>query len=152
MDINEFITSYTDIVDVIIRQQFRPRSYNDYEELYSCGLVALWKAHSSYNKYKSQINTYVWIIIQREIISYLKQKQRWKLSSLPDEYDFANPQCDKLKDFMPNLTQKEKAIIKLRIEGYSLKEIAEAFDCTPQAIRYQIKKIINIIKEANDIE
>jgi RNA polymerase sigma factor (sigma-70 family) len=149
IDVNEFITSYSHIIDVIIRTYFKPKSYIDYDEMYSCGLIALWKAHQNYNIYKSSINTYIWIIIQREIIRYLKQKKRWYIGEICE--DFAAKSHERLNDFLPNLSSRNKKIIGMRVDGYTLKEIAEEIGCSPQVVHYHLKKIINIIREVNDI-
>jgi RNA polymerase sigma factor (sigma-70 family) len=146
--IDEFITSHAHLIDVIIKTQFRPRRHGDYEEMYSCGLIALWKAYLNYNAYKSQLQTYIWLIVQREIVRHLKQKKKWYLCS---DFDFAVNPKERLKDFLPNLPKRDKKIITMRIDGYTLKEIAQEIGCSIQVVHYHLKKIINILREVNDI-
>ena len=150
-ELNEFITSNAHLVDVIIRTRFRPRTYSDYEELYSCGLVGLWKAYINYKAYKGQLTTYIWIVIQREIVRFLKQKKRWCSKTGYDDLDFAVYPKERLGDFLPNLSPEDEQILSMRVDGYTLKEIGDRVGFSIQVVHYRLKKIINLIREVNDI-
>ena len=56
-----------------------------------------------------------------------------------------------IKEFLPDsLSEEEKFIIKLKLQNYTNKEIADFISCSKNVLLNKVRNIISIIKEHNE--
>ncbi len=138
------------LIQLVICHKFNnPQDTNFRDELYSCGLVGLWLAASTYDSSKSQFSTYAYTIIYREMLYWVNKQLSHKNRYV--QYEPPSNNCS-IKDFSPTLSEQEETILKLKCEGYTLKEIGEQLGFSATTTFHKIEKIKNKIRLANDIE
>lgn len=155
----------------------------DFNDLYLEGLIGINSAIKNYKEQKDiKFSTFVFTCIKRKIITAVKNANRKKHSILNESYsiDYHNEDDDKngfqnlvydtsggIEDLLVNkedsklfnkminseLTDFEKQVYDLRINGFSHTEICKLLDKTPksiEAVLYRIRaKLRNILKKIN---
>ena len=146
MDENEIVKQNLGLVRAVVNT-FNSQDYNEREELFSCGLLALLRAIRKHDPTKGKLSTYAWKIVRREISLYFKQKKKY----VEVEEQWADEQIG-LGEYMPILTDEEQELVQLRLEGYTLKEISKKMDIKSRQVEYKLKKAYRKIRESNNLD
>lgn len=103
-------------------------------------------------KPKGSFKSYIFTIALN-IIRDKKRKEAFEKKMMPKIYEKSTINTeenkDKLKelyDIVENLSEDEKNIILLRLEGYKIEEIAEILSISIRTVNRALKKIINKLK------
>jgi len=128
---------------------FNPQDKDSYEEYYSIGLVGLLMAIRTLDHTKGQLSTLVWSIVYRSILNYVKKEKKHPHLSI------SNIPCyvygDNILEYLPDsLTNIEKSIINLRLQGFTLNEIDRKYNKNTGWASNRYYDILKKIKEAND--
>lgn len=122
------------------------------EDIIQEGNLGLWKAAYSWNPSKSKFSTYATTCILNQIKMELRKRSRMhnfdeiSLSTpvsdvdseltledvIPDKKDYFE-EVESVLDFqckLNNLTDKEKDVLSLLVQGYSQQDIANVMNCT----------------------
>jgi DNA-directed RNA polymerase specialized sigma24 family protein len=112
------------------------------DEIETCHINAMWKAHQHYNpKFGTLFLTYLYKGVQIECLRELKFKQKNAEfkgihSNISDKKDYSfNIELEEEIDLLPN-----KQMIKDKLSGLSVKEIAGKFGLNRETTRRKIKK------------
>jgi len=108
------------------------------------------KGIRTFDPAKGQMNTYIGTCIKNEILSYLRSQKKNKVI-LDNGYHAIYFDKDKLWEILPDsMSQQDKDIISLKLNGNTRKEIAEQIGKTENQVRYIIQKFLIKIREANE--
>jgi len=137
------------LIQYVIRTKFNSsQDTNSYDELYSCGLVGLWKAASTYDPSKSKFSTYAHLIIYREMLCWTKSKSNHV--SFYSQNDCGGKSKHSISDVLPPLSEQESTILQMRLDGYTLKEIGKRLGFSTTTAFNKFEEIKNKIRIAND--
>ena len=112
------------------------------DEIQTCHVNAMWKAHQHYNpKFGTLFLTYLYKGVQIECLRELKFKQKNSdfgpiHSNIHDRKDYSfSVELEEEIDLLPN-----KQLVRDKLSGLSVKEIAEKFGLNRETTRRKIKK------------
>jgi RNA polymerase sigma factor (sigma-70 family) len=138
------------------------KNNNNYDDLFSEGLLTLVESKNSYNETKSKFTTYFFNQIFYMVSKY--NKQELKNTPIVDNYDFNLKASDfnledtilerltpvnlnNLNKAISSLKEKEQDIIKKRFwEGLSFSEIGVIYNKSKQAVQQMFQRVIEKLK------
>jgi RNA polymerase sigma factor (sigma-70 family) len=124
----------------------------DLDDYIQSGLIGLLKAIRNYNPDRSKLSTFATVCIRNEILKFAKKQKRQK-RHIPNTRPLYYTEDSRFWETHPdNLTDEEIYILKLKLENYTHKEIAEEICCSKNDIKQKMKKISNKLREANSNE
>lgn len=139
------------IVNRYRHKTFKDKTYIDWDDIYQAGMVALCKASQLYNESKGTFKNYAISAIVREVVKQLKfysELEQWhKIEDYQEGDSEDNTElenrisCDIMRDRLiksidniSGISPKSKEILLLRLQGYSLSEIANKIGTTYQSV------------------
>ena len=139
-------------VVISIVNRFNPKNTTEREDFIQAGRIGLWKATEKFCESRgTKFSPYAWNPIRWEIMKEIRSAMKHKHVSLNlDDEDnlgeYFSPQS--FWELVPaSLTEDERAVITLRLEGHNFKEMAEKLERN----RSSVKKIFNsAIKKIRD--
>jgi RNA polymerase sigma factor (sigma-70 family) len=136
-----------DKIDAFIKQkssEFAKGDNFEREELYWKAKLHLYEQSSKYNRHKSTFRTWASRVIVNFLISETKKKVIKTISieeiREPETKGGENKELIK-KILSSNLTDKQREVIKMTLEGYNQTEIAEKLKIDVTAVRDRIRGI-----------
>ena len=131
----------------------------DLDDHIQVGLIGLVKAIRNYDPVKSKFSTFATTCIKNEIFRYIRKNKKKSFtyivqtrSIVGKNADFYTPK-EKLWEAIPdNLSEQEKLILYLKAQNYTHKEIAETLSCTKNHVKNVVRKLLSILKKANQNE
>ena len=132
-------------VDVANRYFYPSNSYS-LEDLIQCALMGIAKAHRRYEPdhkpRKTKFSTFATVCARNEILKFLKTVKR-------EPYPFKQESTcrhEELWELLPsNLSNRERTVTELKIEGHSNYEIAEITGISRQSLPLIINSAYNKI-------
>lgn len=161
-DIKQWVPLVHKIVERIRKNTFEYKTYIDWDEIEQAGLIGLYRALKGYNKSKGDFKNYAITAITRAIYRQLIFDRRIESHSDIDEFiDLANTEdvptdnMDKpliikqLNEYIDKLPikQRSKDILKLRLDGYTLSEIADKFNVSYQCVSDTIHNHVDKLRK-----
>jgi RNA polymerase sporulation-specific sigma factor len=145
---NELVKRHTGLV-VIQAALFTPTSLSDFDDYMSAGRIGLLKAIRQYDKTVGLFSTYAMICIRREMIREAIRDKKPKEKFVFNELDILVSDCtEDWTEILPDtLDNVELEVIKMRADGYTLKEIGQRFDHTKQWAGNKLKRIFQKIRD-----
>ena len=117
---------------VHLARSFSPKNSVDFDEYVQAGRIGLWKAIKKHDPSKGKLSSIAWNSIRWEIIRVIKKESRFssrhfmleecKYGSSGNSYRPNEYLWEYCSD---NLTSEEKAILKMKKEGFTVAEICE---------------------------
>ena len=128
--------------------------FNDsnFEDYIQAGLIGLLKAIRTHDEEKAIFSTYAIVCIKNSISKLRKKLNRPSLTNKMEEFDTQFPynSKDAILDYLPEYLPEEYVfIIKMRLEGYTNKEISDYTSSTKKEISEKIRLIIQVLRDAN---
>jgi RNA polymerase sigma factor (sigma-70 family) len=128
--------------------------FNDsnFEDYVQAGLIGLLKAIRTHDKEKAIFSTYAIVCIKNSMSKLRKKLNRPSLTNKMEEFDAQFPynSKDAILDYLPeSLPEEYIFIIKMRLEGYTNKEISDYTSNTKKEISEKIRLIIQVLRDAN---
>jgi len=128
--------------------------FNDsnFEDYIQAGLIGLLRAIRTHNKEKAIFSTYASVCIKNSISKLRKKLGRINLTNKMEEFNLELPynSKDAILEYLPESFPEEyKFIVKMRIQGYTNKEISEYTSNTKKEISEKVRRIIQILRDAN---
>lgn len=160
---NEFLEKNKYLVLYLISKYYK--SSLDDEDLYQEGMIALWKAMNTYNAEKGEWKVYASIYVRNALSNYIRAKTRKKRNfeegtvviSINDTAPFTEESMTweqfiperkttgysdiEEKEFFKKLNKEEEEIVKYKLAGYSVREIAKRKGKSTQSIYQKMKTI-----------
>lgn len=134
MDNNQLVENNINIVHKIAHQFHDGKNHHDveYEDLFSEGCVALVEASRKYrpsSKYKwAKFSTFAYHCVKMRLIQFVsnvkQENKNISLSLVPEKYLSYNNTESCISQNMPNLSPGMQQVLQLRIQGYTIPEIA----------------------------
>lgn len=119
----------------------------DVHDLAQVAAMGIMKAYKNYDPAKGSFSTYAFQAGRNEILSSLKKHRNYKIHNKHESYlDDINPE-EYISD---NWTETDKSIFRLKLDGYTTKEIAENLNLTSFTVTNRIRAIREHIKKQND--
>lgn len=155
MKSNDLVIQWRGLVFNIVNRYraktFKNKTYIDWDDIEQAGMLALCKASQSYNESKGLFRNYAISTITRAVVRQLKfynELENWqeiedfRETGGKDNTEIENKiSCDIMRDRLlkiinnlSGVTPKSKEILLLRLQGYSLSEIADRIGTTYQSI------------------
>ena len=125
----------------------------NYEDYILACINGLLKAIRKYHKNRSKFSTYASVCIRNEISNLNKKatKHAVKNSRSVTEQDKQYNKQEVLDECIPEfLSEENKFIIKLRIQGYTNLEISNFMSCSKAEVKEKIELIIKLLKDYNE--
>ena len=111
-----------------------------FEDYIQAGLIGLLKAIRTHDKDKAPFSFYANTCIKNSMSKLRKKLYRPSLTN----------KIEAILDYLPESFPEEyKFIVKMRIEGYTNKEISEYTSSTKKQISEKIRLIIQMLRDAN---
>jgi len=145
--------------------RFNPKTQADRDAYIQAGRIGLWKALLKFSKHGgSKFSPYAWNPIKWEIIKEIRsiapKKDSLTISSLDTppyhkSNDYHNIEEDDSHEpfwemVPPTLTPLESQIIKLKLEGYNVKEMSTKLNRNRSNIKKNYQSAIGKIRKVND--
>jgi RNA polymerase sigma factor (sigma-70 family) len=143
---NELILENMPLVVSVVKT-FNPRNYTEQEDLIDAGRIGLWKALRKYDYSKGKISSYAWKSIRWFVKKEIDQFKKHAYKQLKDEHVYCHSKFN-LWEFLPKeLTSLETEILRLKLDGCSVKEISEILDISTSVAKNSLYKAIKKIKK-----
>ncbi len=128
--------------------------FNDsnFEDYIQAGLIGLLKAIRTHNEERASFSTYASICVKNSISTLRKKLNRPSLTNKMEEFysEFPYNSKDTILDYLPeSFSEEYKFIVKMRLEGYTNKEISEYLSITKNDVSEKIRLIIQMLREVN---
>lgn len=148
LDETRIVEDYTKLV-YHIAQKFKPNNSYELEDFVQIGYMGLLKAIKKYDKTKAKFSTIAWYYIKWEIIRYLSKKKVDLVYYDGDSFcDSEAYDAESLQDFIPfNLTQEQQTILQLRLDGFTMKQIAAKLNISNYSLKLKFKKLVKSFNE-----
>lgn len=119
---NTLIEDNRGLVKTIVKH-FKPRNKTEFEEYEQAGLIGLMRAIRKHDPNKGKLSTIAFYYITGEISKYIKQeKKSIGIGGLDLDVLCHSKKFD-FSEYFNNLSDLERKILDLRIEGYTFKDI-----------------------------
>lgn len=125
---------------------------NNFEDYIQAGLIGLLKAIRTHDKNKAIFSTFASICIKNAISTMNKKINKIGNSEFRCvlEQDKTSDKKEDIGDYLPDfLSEENKFIVKLRIQGYTNSEIGSFISCSKEDIKCKIELIIKLLQEHN---
>jgi RNA polymerase sigma factor (sigma-70 family) len=134
-----------------IVNQFQPRNHTERQDLIDAGRIGLWKALKKFDTDSGNlISTYAWRPIRWSIIREIKNHRNKNVSIQEVADNFSSINNEKLWEcYTSSITDQEKKILELRIQGYKFREICNIIDEPSSSLKNKFYNLINKLKKAN---
>lgn len=143
---NELILNNMGLVKKIAKM-FRPPNKTEYEEYIQVGRIGLMKAIRKHIPEKGRLSTIAWTHIKWEIMRYIKKNhgigEHLTCDISVEKSDFQHLIPDYLSDV-------EKKILSLKLDGHKLADIAKIMKMERYYLIKNYKALIKKIKAANE--
>jgi DNA-directed RNA polymerase specialized sigma24 family protein len=152
MDLNEKIEkdlNNKDILKIMNKASSRFRNQLDGDEIYTCQINALWKAHVNFKpERKAKFTTYLFNGVFIECLKAVKFKNKLNdhAVKLHDNISSGNSNFLHLELMDELQNSEEKDLILDRMSRMTIKEIAAKHSVSRETIRKKIKKITERFK------
>jgi RNA polymerase sigma factor (sigma-70 family) len=123
---NDLVLNNIALVRSIVKR-FKPRNLNDRLEYEQAGLIGLMKAIRKHDPAKGQLSTIAFYHINGEIIKFIKREKQPGPSSLSYSDEPYYHHQEDIYETLPMLSETERTIIELRLQGHTFKEIGQKF-------------------------
>lgn len=132
---------------------FCPRNQNELDDYIQVAAIGMMKACETYDADQSKFSTFAIVCIRNAIKNHLRKEKKSNRLAFYDDLDRRQAYiADSLFDVLPDsLTEKEKFVIKLRIEGYSYKEAAELLNMPVHRLKNFVYNTYRKIRKANEV-
>ena len=141
MNIENLITEHTPLVRDIARKFYFQNPVFSVEDLEQVGYLALWKSLKKYDNSISKISTFITVCVKNDIIKFINKQH---MNNKRTNIDFACLSYSENNDLF-DISQEEpdvyNEILKLRYEGFSMKDISARLSMSTVKIRKILKKI-----------
>lgn len=147
---DELIEENMGLVAKIVNQ-FQPRNHTERQDLMDAGRIGLWKALKKFDINSGNvISTYAWRPIRWSIIREIKN-HRYRHAPLHEVCESVSiEKKDQLWEcYTANITDEEKRILELRMQGYKFREICAILDEPSSSLKNKFYNLINKLKKAN---
>ena len=146
---------------LVVSQAIRLSSQkSDLEDCIQVGLIGLLKAIRNYDPDQSKFSTFATVCIKNEIFRHIRKNKK-KTIELPHSVetksvlrsDNSYSPKDSFWEIVPEcLTDKERLVLKMKVENYTHREIAHRLSCPKNQVKHIIRKVINTIRRYNKHE
>lgn len=128
---------------------FKPKNNSVLEEFIQVGVLAFLKAAENFDENRGKFSTYICQCVHNAIYDFIKKNKKQVYTELEDIVAYQEE--DNVLEYLPdNLSNTEIAIIKLKLENYSKKEIGDIMKMSQNEISNAFKQIKIKIKTANE--
>lgn len=116
---------------------------SEMEDIQQCGMIGLFKASRTFNPKYGKFSSYAYACIKAEIFTYLKKfvKRSIAKNEYNDTIDYRASQTIDIKDYIPNLSDKELDILQMKLEGFTCIDISNKYGCTKQNIHQVLSRL-----------
>lgn len=134
--------------------------YENFQEFYQIGAIALYEAKEKYDPKKDKYNNfdvYAYYMILNQLRNELTKINKYKkiemcIDLYENEYLAPVLEDDLLKriefeDLITKLSKTQQHIINLKLQGYKNEEIAQLLNISVEQLKYQFKLGLNKIRE-----
>lgn len=146
---NELIINNMGLVKKIAKM-FRPPNKTEYEEYVQVGRIGLMKAIRKHIPEKGMLSTIAWTHIKWEIMRYIKKNHgigERLTSDIPIEKSSTSDFQHLIPDYLSDI---EKRILSLKLEGHKLADIAKIIGMERYYLIKNYKSLVKKIKAANE--
>lgn len=120
------------------------------DEFIQLGRIGLLKAIRKYNPKLGNLSTIAWHYIQGEIKKAIRKNSRYNpVEIIETGYEPSENFWELLPD---TLTENERKIIELKVQGYTFEEISNEIELTKSWVHMLFKRAIKKIQNANKEE
>ena len=146
---------------LVVSQAIRFSSQkSDLEDCIQVGLIGLLKAIRNYDPDQSKFSTFATVCIKNEIFRHIKKNKQKTVGPSHNigaksvlRGDNSYTPKDNFWEVVPEcLTDKEKLVLRMKVENYTHREIAHRLSCPKNQIKHIIRKVINTIRRCNKHE
>lgn len=165
-DVNELVTSNMKLVYAVIHKHY-PTFYKD-ADIVQCGFLGLCKAANRWDEEKGIFSSFAYRAIRNEInLEFRRRMKQPQMLSLDYEINSDEGDVTAFGDFLVGehdvelidfryitcqLTEKEKTVFNLLRQGVPVKDIADQWGCSREAIYKYIRKFKKLLKEESEYE
>ena len=144
---------------LVVTQALSFLGNSHFDDYIQAGLIGLLKAVRNHDPEKSKFSTFATVCIRNEIINLKRKLTKKSAKHVIFDSDFVDEIArakgynneSSIKEFLPDfLSEEDRFIIKLKLQNYTNKEIADFMSCSKHVLLNKIKNIISIIKEHNE--
>ena len=121
MNENELISKNIGLI-IQLAKSFNPSNVTQLDEYIQLGRIGFLKALRNHDPKRGALSTIAWHYIRWEILGEIKKEKHMS----PLLMELESKQYNELQELLPStLTNIERSIIQLRIEGFNLREIGQ---------------------------
>lgn len=136
---------------IYIANGFKPKNDYELDEFIQLGRIGLWKAIKKYDPSRNtEFSTIAWYYIKGEILRQITKENKRKEFCTDKFYDAESNEQERVWEYMPDsLSDQEKQIFQMKLEGYSFIEIGKTLGYSRAWATNVFKRIASKIKDKN---
>lgn len=128
---------------------FNPRNQDELDDYIQTGCTGLVRAIKTHDSSLGALSTHICHCVRNSIINQIKYNKKHSIASL--HHPIVQHQSESLMEYLPdNLTDVDRTIINMKLQGYTRKEIAKVLGCKENNVKYKIKRTFDKIRKANE--
>jgi len=144
---------------LVVTQALSFLGSSHFDDYIQAGLIGLLKAVRNHDPEKSKFSTFATVCIRNEIINLERKLNKKSSKHVIFNSDFVDKIAkakgcengDSIKELLPDiLSEEDRFIIKLKLQNYTNKEIADFTSCSKHVLLNKIRNIIDVIREHNE--
>ena len=133
---------------------FHPKNRNEHDELMQLALIGAWRGIKKYDPNRgTKLGTNIWNYSKWEICRHLNKENKKNVYYLLEDLDINESLKidESLVDVIPDyLTERERQIIQLKLEGYTFNDIAKKLQLSRGWVSKLYHDILDKIQNANE--
>jgi RNA polymerase sporulation-specific sigma factor len=154
--INEIMYIYSPFVKKIVRYYGIVLNREDKEDLFIEGLLALQRSILSFDALKNnRFDDFAFIAVKNTVLDFLRKKKKIDSNITygeiveTDQHDFEQFLFlkDEIDEFSKKLSSFEKEVLKVWLQGYGVREIAQRLDKPYKSIDNALQRIKKHFKQ-----
>lgn len=124
---------------------FHPRSKHDFDDYFQVACLSIYLNYKKFDPEKGKLSTFLTTIIKNSIKNYINKTI--SLEQLKKDIPYLSKES--IWEYIPNtLTKKELRVLRMRIDGYTQKEISLKMDIDVEEVIQLSRKAISKIRKS----
>lgn len=119
----------------------------EFDDLLQIARLGAIKAFQSYKEELGPMIPYLKSCVIKEILKSLKLENRYHKISDKTEHNIETKES--ISDYIPDLSDEDKEILRLKLAGYSRSDISKSMNLSISILNIRIHKLYTKIRESN---
>ncbi len=150
MNINEMITQNLPLIRSVTKRYYISNNVFTFEDMVNTGVLGLLKNLQKYDPSRGKLSTFITVCVKNDLLKFLKKhNQIFSTQRLSSNLEYTVP--DGASDYVDKEDDETKEIVRMKVEGYTVKEIAKIINKPSSFVYTKIRKFKRTMRKYLDV-